>query len=133
MSHHQHTPEQPHSLDEWHDHPNVVPMEEHGAHVNVRFLLIFYVLMVAFIIVTTFGLVVFFKWSRTQLSEELVENTYEYQMEYLPAAEEQKSRLTEYAWMSREDQTVRVPVPVAARTVIERYRGPGGAAEETND
>ena len=57
---HQHTPETETHLDEWHEHPVVVPKVEDGAHINIRFLMIFYVSMVIFVLVTIVALVMFF-------------------------------------------------------------------------
>lgn len=130
---HDHTPDTPQVLDEWHDQPPVQPKEEHGAHINVPFLLFFYVLMVGFILVTVGALIVFFNYTKTNLASKLVENTYEYQMEFQPYAEEAKGRLNEYAWVSREDETVRIPWQVAARSVVKDYAGPGSDAEESNN
>ena len=129
---HQHTPETPQVLDEWHDQP-VRPKEEIGAHINVPFLMVFFVVMVVFILFTVGALIVFFNYTKTNLASQLVENTYEYQMEYKPYAEESKGRLNEYAWVSREDETVRIPWQVAARSVVDDYAGPGSDAEESSD
>lgn len=133
MSHHQETPAHSHELDAWHAHPGVMPMEEHGSHVNIRFLLIFFVAIVLFILVTVIALVVFFDHSQTNLRAKLVENTYEYQTIYKPYATESRARLAEFGWVDREASTVRVPWDVAARSVVASYGGPASDAEESNN
>ena len=43
MSHHQETPAHAVEIDAWHESHGVAPMQEHGSHVNIRFMLIFFV------------------------------------------------------------------------------------------
>lgn len=133
MSHHQETPAHSHELDAWHAHAGAVPMEEHGSHVNIRFLLIFFVAIVLFILVTVGALFLFFGHTQTNLRAQLVENTYEYQTQYLPYATESRARLAEFGWMDREASTVRVPWDVAARGVVASYGGPASDVEESSD
>lgn len=116
-----------------HSEPKVYPKVEVGAHVNVRFMLIFYVAMVVFVLVTVFALIIFFGYSKTNMASRLVENTHEYSTEYMPYMEEAKGRLKEYAWVDREAETVRVPWDVAARSVVADYSGPASDAEESNN
>ena len=130
---HQHTPETETHLDEWHEHPVVVPKVENGAHINIKFLMIFYVSMVVFVLVTIVALVMFFGYSKTNLAAKLVENTHEYSTEYMPYAEEARGRLNEYAWVDRDAETVRVPWEVAARSVVANYGGPSSDTEESNN
>ncbi len=133
MSQHQETPPQPVEIDAWHEPHGVAPMQEHGSHVNIRFLLIFFVAIVLFILITVGALVVFFNHSETNLRTSFVENTYEYETQYKPYATEAKSRLSEYGWVDREAGTVRIPWDVAARGVVTSYSGPASNAEESND
>lgn len=133
MSHHQETPAHDHTLDAWHEGHGVAPMQEHGAHVNIRFLLIFFVAIVLFILVTVGALVLFFGHSQTNLRASLVENTYEYETQYMPYATEAKGRLGEYGWVDRQAGTVRVPWDVAARSVVASYSGPASDVEESDD
>ncbi len=133
MSHHQETPPHEAHLDAWHEHHAAAPMQEHGSHVNIRFMLIFYVGIVLFILVTVIALFVFFGHTQTNLRAKLVENTYEYQTQYLPYATEAKGRLNEYGWVDRQARTVRVPWEVAARGVVASYSGPASDVEESND
>ena len=101
-SHHQETPAQPVEIDAWHEPHGVAPMQEHGSHVNIRFLLIFFVAIVLFILVTVAALFVFFAHSQTNLRTKLVENTYEYETQYMPYATEAKGRIGEYGWVDRQ-------------------------------
>jgi len=132
-SHHQETPAQPVEIDAWHEPHGVAPMQEHGSHVNIRFLLIFFVAIVLFILVTVAALFVFFAHSQTNLRTKLVENTYEYETQYMPYATEAKGRIGEYGWVDRQAGTVRIPWDVAARGVVATYSGPASDAEESND
>jgi len=133
MSHHQQTPPQPVEIDAWHESHGVAPMQEHGSHVNIRFMLIFYVAIVLFILVTVGALFLFFGRTTTNLRSKLVENTYEYQTQYLPYATEARGRLNEYGWVDRQARTVRVPWEVAARSVVANYGGPASDVEESNN
>ena len=133
MSQHHETPAQPVEIDAWHETHGVVPMQEHGAHVNIRFLLIFFVCIVLFILVTVGALVLFFGRTETNLRAKLVENTYEYETQFMPYATEAKGRLNEFGWVDREAGTVRVPWDVAARSVVSSYGGPASDAEESNN
>ncbi len=133
MSHHQQTPPQPVEIDAWHEHHAAVPMQEHGSHVNIRFMLVFYVAIVLFILVTVGALFLFFGRTTTNLRSKLVENTYEYQTQYLPYATEARGRLNEYGWVDRQAGTVRVPWEVAARSVVASYGGPASDVEESSN
>lgn len=133
MSHHQHTPEMSHELDPWHAHHSAVPREEHGSHVNIRFMILFFVAMVLFILVTVGALIIFFGHSQTNLRASLVENTYEYETQYMPYATEARGRLNEFGWVDREAGTARVPWEVAARGVVATYAGPASDAEESSN
>ena len=133
MSHHQETPAHAVEIDAWHESHGVAPMQEHGSHVNIRFMLIFFVAIVLFILVTVGALVLFFGYSQNNLRAKLVENTYEYETQYLPYATEARGRLSEYGWVDREAGTVRIPWDVAARNVVATYGGPASDAEESND
>lgn len=132
MSHHEHTPELSHELDPWHTHHSAVPREEHGSHVNVRFMIGFFIVMVLFVLVTVGALFLFFGYSQTNLRAKLVENTYEYETQFMPYATEARSRINEYGWVDRDAGTARVPWDVAARGVVATYGGPASDAEESN-
>jgi hypothetical protein len=132
MMSHDHT-QDTHSHDGSHSQPALIPKVEVGAHVNVRFLLIFYVAMVVFVLVTVFVLIIFFGYSKTNMASKLVENTHEYSTGFMPYAEEAKGRLNEFAWVDRDAETVRVPWEVAARNVVANYSGPASDAEESNN
>ncbi len=130
---HDHTPDMHTPLDEWHEQPVLIPKEEIGAHVNIRFMLGFYFVMVGFVLVTVIALIIYYGYAKTNMSMKLVENTHEYSTGFMPYAEEAKGRLNEFAWMDRTEETVRVPWEVAARGVVASYGGPASDVEESND
>lgn len=122
VSHHQETPHPEAHLDSWHAHAEAegLPQREHVAHVNIRAMLVVFVLMVVAILVMVVGLTIFYHKSTSDLRAVRLENTAEWR-EFVLTRDRSLERISGYRGLSEAERTVQIPVDQAETAVIERY------------
>lgn len=111
--------------DDWfaHSREEGLPQPEHAGHVDTRALLIFYVLMLAFVVVSVIGVTLFFKWYVLGVRQSATETLI-----LAVEANEYKAQTFEsldtYGWTGEAvPGAARVPLDVARTRVMETYGG----------
>ncbi|MCW5758087.1 MAG: hypothetical protein KIT54_12690 [Phycisphaeraceae bacterium] len=109
--------------DDWFAHTRTegLPQQEHAGHVDTRALLIFYVLMLAFVVASVIGVTLFFKWYMLGVRQSATETLI-----LAVEANEYKARtldsLETYGWSGETvPGAARVPLDVARSRVLETY------------
>ena len=113
--------------DDWfaHTRDEGLPQQEHAGHVNTKALLVFYMAMLAFVVVSVIGVTLFFqryvlevRRSKTETLNLAVEAN-RYKAETLEA-------MAQYGWSDEiVPGAVRIPVGEARQQVMQSY-GQGG-------
>lgn len=112
-----------HNHDDWfvHTKDEGLPQQEHAGHVDTRALLIFYMAMLAFVVISIVGVALFFKGyvQNTRLKNietlQLAVDANEYKADSL-------EEMTEYGWSGQiVEGAARIPIDEARRKVMESY------------
>lgn len=109
--------------DDWFAHTRAegLPQEEHTGHVDTRALLIFYVMMLAFVVASVIGVTLFFKWYMLGIRRSATE-TLILAVEANQYKAQTLESLDTYGWTGEAvPGAARVPLDVARQRVLETY------------
>lgn len=109
--------------DSWHRHTadEGAPQIEHAASINLLGLLIVFLGMSGFLVVTVGLLIVFFDYTRTQARQAKIETTTMAEENSLPYRQESMDALASYGWVDPAAGRVQVPINVAMDRIVEEY------------
>ncbi|MEL6311312.1 MAG: hypothetical protein AAFR76_00415 [Planctomycetota bacterium] len=122
---HKETPHPEQHTDEWHTHgpAEARPHDAHTQQINIRILMISFVLMVVTVGVLVIAITLFYRSTSAQLSAERLENVTGWTDEYIPYRTAAKEQVNGFHADDPEAGTVRIPVEVAYEKVINAYGG----------
>lgn len=109
--------------DDWfaHTRGEGLPQQEHGGHVNTRALMIFYMAMLAFVVVSVIGVTLFFQRYVLEVRREKTE-TLNLAIEANAYKAQTLESLGQYGWSGEVVQgAARIPLSEARQKVMQGY------------
>jgi hypothetical protein len=113
-----------HNHDDWfaHTREEGLPQQEHAGHVDTRALLIFYMGMLAFVVISIVGVALFFKSYVQNVRVRNIE-TLQLAVDANAYKAESLEDMTEYGWSGQiVEGAARIPIEEARQKVLQSYR-----------